>query len=100
MKIDKIDFNANRTAGMTKEGWVKMHLGICSHIVEGEREKYLSDVYERLTGSSKRDGGDRSRPKSTLGTLERSPKNLKTVLNEDENSPDSKGCGLFKVQRI
>ena len=34
-----------------KEEWIKLNFGICENISKDKREKYLSDVYDRLVGS-------------------------------------------------
>jgi len=63
MKIDKIDFNVDYARNTSKEDWIKRHRSICSHIAENSREKYLSDVYDKLTGVKKSSRSE-DKPKS------------------------------------
>ena len=50
MVVDGIDFNADFAARSEKQAWMERHSGLCGHLTDEQRQKFLSGVYDRLTG--------------------------------------------------
>ena len=56
MIIDRVNFNDEVVCRMSKEDFVAMHIGVIwQDRDEATRKKMLSDAYDRIKGSKKRE---------------------------------------------
>ena len=69
MVVDGIDFNVDFAVKCEKKAWIDRHAGMFPTLSEDKRQKLLSGVYDRVTGSLTHGPSPKERGERDSGTF-------------------------------